>query len=111
VQLIPHAGTATFDGALTESQRAHLDNFNFDQLDLSSKDFDFEDIFTYDKPQRKLPRVVEVTPAPRQRDWSNFSFSHYTASMAARAKVNRSKSDISEMYLKNQVALTKARKP
>jgi hypothetical protein len=72
VQLIPHARTASFDIALTEAQRELLDGTSFDQLDLSSKDFDFEDIFTYDKPQRKLPKVVEVSIVVRETDGFNF---------------------------------------
>jgi hypothetical protein len=104
VQLIPHARTASFETTLTEAERDLLDQTNFDDEDLSSQDFDFEDIFTYDKPQRRLPKVVEVTTRTSQRDWSNFSFSHYSARTATRPKVNRSKSGVSEMYLKNQIA-------
>lgn len=110
VQLIPHERTASFDVALTDTQRALLQRTYFDQLDLSSKDFDFEDIFTYDKPQKKLPRVVEVTTPAREQDWGSFSFSHYTAAVAQRAKVNRSKSSISEKYVKNQTEQAYGRK-
>lgn len=38
---------------------------HFDAMDVSSQDFDFDDIFTYDNPQRKLPRVVEVSITAR----------------------------------------------
>ena len=102
VQLIPHVQTASFDVALTEAQRTLLDGTSFHSSDLSSQDFEFEDIFTYDKPQRKLPKVFEVTASTKSRDWSNFSFSHYTPVMTARAKVSRNRSGISEKYLRNQ---------
>jgi hypothetical protein len=104
VQLIPHARTASFETTLTDAERDRLDQTNFDDEDLSSQDFDFEDIFTYDKPQRRLPKVIEVTTRTSQRDWSNFSFSHYSARTGTRPKPNRSKSGVSEMYLKNQMA-------
>ncbi|KIW96427.1 uncharacterized protein Z519_03496 [Cladophialophora bantiana CBS 173.52] len=106
VQLVPYARTASFDISLSETERELLDkaSTNFDALDLSSKDFDFEDIFTYDKPQKKLTKgVVEVSrPTRDYRDWSSFSFSHYSAAMSARQKVNKAKSGIGELYLKNK---------
>ncbi len=104
MQLIPYSRTESFDVALTEVQRTLLDGTSFDLLDLSSQDFEFEDIFTYDKPQKKLSKVVEV--ATRERGWSNFSFPHYTAAMAARVEVNRKKSGIPDKSLKNQMAQT-----
>ena len=111
VQLVPHSRTASFDVALTNAERLLLDQTNFDHSDLSSQDFDFEDIFTYDRPQKKLPKVVEVTTVARQRDWSNFSFSYYTVAMAARAKANRNRSGgISDKYLKNQKVHANGRK-
>lgn len=67
---------------------------------MSSKDFDFEDVFTYDKPQRKLKSVVEVSSPTR--DWSNFSFSHYQSAVSMRPKVNSRKTSAGEMYVKNQ---------
>ena len=110
VQLIPHTRTASFDVALTNAQRDLLDKTNFDHLDLSSQDFDFEEIFTYDKPQRKLPKVVEVSMVVRERNWSSFPLSHYTAAMAARSKVNRNRSSTSEKYMKNQIAQSGAKR-
>jgi hypothetical protein len=100
---VPHARQLSFDIALSDAERLLVDKTNFKEDDLSSKDFDFEEIFTFDKPQRKLPRVVEVTTLPRERDWSNFSFSHYPAASNVRTKVNRQKSNVAEMYLKNQI--------
>ncbi|OAL35704.1 hypothetical protein AYO20_05085 [Fonsecaea nubica] len=105
VQLVPYARTASFDISLSDAERELLDkaSTNFDALDLSSKDFDFEDIFTYDKPQKKLNRVVEVSrPTRDYRDWSSFSFSHYSAAVNTRQKVNKAKSGIGELYLKNK---------
>ncbi|KAK5954229.1 hypothetical protein OHC33_004802 [Knufia fluminis] len=77
-----------------------LANTSFDAKDISSKDFDFEDVFTYDKPQRKLKSVVEVSSPTR--DWSNFSFSHYESAVAMRQKFNRTRSTVGAMYVKNQ---------
>jgi len=78
-------------------------------LDLSSKDFDFEDIFTYDKPQKKLRRgVVEVSsPNRTERDWSSFSFSHYSAAVGVRNKVNKAKFGGGEGYGKNDLGVRK----
>ncbi|KAL6241470.1 hypothetical protein RBB50_011734 [Rhinocladiella similis] len=103
VQLVPYTRTASFDVALSDAEREVLKNTNFDSMDLSSQDFEFEDIFTYDKPQKKLTKVVEVSrPNREHRDWSNFSFSHYSAAISARQKVNRQKSGIGELYMKNR---------
>ncbi|ETI27639.1 hypothetical protein G647_00088 [Cladophialophora carrionii CBS 160.54] len=107
VQLVPYARTASFDISLSEAERELVDKMatQFDALDLSSKDFDFDEIFTYDKPQRKLTKgVVEVSsPTRTQRDWSSFSFSHYSAAMNARNKVNHKvKPSIGEMYVKKK---------
>ena len=107
VQLIPYARTGSFDIGLSEAERQLVDQAasNFDALDLSSKDFDFDEIFTYDKPQKKFPKgVVEVSsPTRTQRDWSSFSFSHYSAALSTRNKVNaKGKPTIGEMYVKNK---------
>ncbi|RMD42059.1 hypothetical protein DV735_g3067, partial [Chaetothyriales sp. CBS 134920] len=88
---------------LSDADREVLRQAQFDRLDMSSQDFDFEDIFTYDKPQKKLTRVVEVSTPTRERDWSSFSFSHYKPALSSRHKVNnRSKTTVSELYLRNQ---------
>ena len=72
-------------------------------VDVGTRDFDFEDIFTYDKPQKKLSRCVEVSSPSKERDWSSFSFSHYTPAMAARSKVNgKVRASVGETYLRNQ---------
>lgn len=108
VQLVPYARTASFERSFSDAERELLDKAqaSLDALDLSSQDFDFEDIFTYDKPQKELNRVVEVSrPTRVHRDWSNFSFSHYPAAMSARNKVNthRAKNNgtIGGLYVKN----------
>lgn len=131
IQLVPHSRTPTyFDQPLTPSEQKLVEDTerHFDDLDLSSQDFDFDDVFTFDRPHRKIPRVVEVsTPSrervPSQRDWSNFSFSHYGVATNARAKghQHRMKPGIAGMqrelglgigaaYLRNQKALHKERK-
>lgn len=103
VQLVPYARTASFDVSFSDAERELLSKANFDALDLSSQDFDFEDVFTYDKPQKKLTKVVEVSrPTRDHRDWSNFSFSHYTAAMSARNRVIKPKTGIGELYMKNK---------
>lgn len=61
IQLVPHAPCASFSIPLSTLEQDLLNNTHFDKLDMSSQDFDFEDIFTYSKPQRKLSRVVEVS--------------------------------------------------
>lgn len=131
IQLIPHSRTpAYFDQPLTLSEQELVAETErrFDDLDLSSQDFDFDDVFTFDRPQRKIPRVVEVsTPTrergPSQRDWSNFSFSHYGAAANTRVKGHqyRMKPGLAGMqrelglgigaaYLRNQQALHRERK-
>lgn len=100
VQLLPHSRKSSYDASLSPSDIEFLANTSFDAKDISSKDFDFEEVFTYDKPQRKLKSVVEVSsPA---RDSSNFSFSHYPSAVAMRQKLNRTRSTAGEMYVKNQ---------
>lgn len=68
VQLIPHAPTPTYhDAPLTTTERALVRASEskiseFDDLDLSSADFDFDDVFTFDKPARKFRQgCVEVS--------------------------------------------------
>lgn len=101
VQLLPRSRTSSYDIPLSPSDIELLENTSFDSQDLSSKDFDFEEVFTYDKPQKKLRSVVEVSSPTR--DWSNFSFSHYPSAVSMRQKVNRNKSSTTgEMYMKNQ---------
>jgi hypothetical protein len=113
VQLIPHAGMPTYhDSPLTRAETALVSASEskiseFDDLDLSSADFDFEDVFTFDRPahsQRRLRQgCVEVSVrssglpsrhhrqhshqrqhsskqndnTATRRDWSDFSFSHF----------------------------------
>lgn len=100
VQLLPHSRTSSYDAAMSPSDIELLANTSFDAKDISSKDFDFEDVFTYDKPQRKLKSVVEVSSPTR--DWSSFSSSHYESAVAMRQKFNRTRSTVGEMYVKNQ---------
>jgi hypothetical protein len=101
VQLVPYARTASF-GVSFDAEPDLLKESHFDAFDLSSEDFDFEDIFTYNNPQKKLSKVVEVSTPAREPDWSNFSFSHYTAAMGARSKMDRPNTGIRKQYLKNQ---------
>lgn len=101
VQLVPHSRQPSYDASLSPSDIESLANTSFDSKDVSSKDFDFEDVFTYDKPQRKLKSVVEVSSSTR--DWSNFSFSHYHSAVNVRQKHNRNRSsNAGEMLMKNQ---------
>lgn len=102
MQLVPHAHTHSYDITLSESEKEILNNTNFDELDLSSKDFDFEDIFTYDRPQRKLSASGEIRSSVGEKEWSQFSFSHYSSSHDARSKVQRSRAGAGEMYVKNK---------
>lgn len=98
VQLVPHSRTSSYDGSLSPADIELLANTNFDSKDMSSRDFDFEDVFTYDKPQRKLKSVVEVSSP--SRDLSSSSFSHYSP-IVSKPKYNRKRSTASEMYMKN----------
>ena len=100
VQLLPHSRTPSYDASFSPSDIELLANTSFDAKDISSKDFDFEDVFTYDKPQRKLKSVVEVSSP--SREWSNFTFSHYPSAVAMRQKYSRTRSTAGEMYMKNQ---------
>jgi len=110
VQLVPYARTASFESSFSSAERELLDRASFDALDLSSQDFDFADIFTYDKPQKPLNKVVEVSrPTRSHRDWSNFSFSHYSTAVSTRQKVNshhhnhktKSGTGIGGLYVRN----------
>lgn len=98
VQLVPHSRTSSYEGSLSPSDIELLANTNFDSEDISSRDFDFDDVFTYDKPQKKLKSIVEVSST---RDWSHFTLSSYHPSGSTRQRYNRSRST-AEMYLKNQ---------
>jgi hypothetical protein len=64
--------------------RELLKKTTFDTFDISSRDFDFEEVFIFDEPQKKLTSVVEVSIPARERDGSNFSFSYYASGVAAR---------------------------
>lgn len=100
VQLVPHARTFSYDGSLSPSDIELLANTSFDAKDMSSKDFDFDDVFTYDKPQKKLKSVVEVSST---RDWSQCNSSHHSSlSAATRSKHSRGRTTASEMYKKNR---------
>lgn len=101
VQLVPHARTFSYDGSLSPSDIELLTNTSFDAKDMSSKDFDFDDVFTYDKPQKKLKSVVEVSST---RDWSQSGSSHYSSSSAVttRSKHSRGRSTAGELYKKNR---------
>lgn len=102
VQLIPFTRSVSLDASFTSADLDLLKRLSFNDQDLSSQDFAFDDVFTYDKPQRRLPQVTEVTVSTRERDWSSFTFPHYSAAVAQRAKVNRSKSTTGGAYLKNK---------
>lgn len=108
VQLVPHSRHPSYDASLSPSDLDLLSKTNFDAKDMSSKDFDFEDVFTYDKPQRKLKSVIEVQMSSPSREWSNFSFSHYPSAVSFRQKVNnRTRSNAAEMLMKNQDLMRK----
>jgi len=100
VQLVPHSRKPSHDGSLSPEDNKLLANTYFDSKDVSSKDFDFEDVFTYDKPQRKLKSVIEVSPS--SRDWTSYPFPHRQTSFTAMHKPNRQKSTSGELYLKNK---------
>lgn len=76
---------------------------------MSSKDFDFEDVFTYDKPQRKLKSVIEVQMTSPSKEWANYGFSHYPSAVNMRQKVNsqRTRSNAAELLMKNQMSVRK----
>lgn len=99
VQLVPHARTVSYDGSLSPSDIELLANTSFDAKDMSSRDFDFDDVFTYDKPQRKLKSVVEVSST---RDWSQFTFPNYSSAASTKQKHSRGRTTAGEMYVKNQ---------
>jgi len=100
VQLLPHSRTPSYDASFSPSDIELLANTSFDSKDVSSKDFDFEDVFTYDKPQRKLRSVVEVSSPTR--NWSSLPSSQYQQAAAMRQKFNRGRSTAGEKHVKNQ---------
>lgn len=101
VQLVPHARTFSYDGSLSPSDIELLTNTSFDSKDMSSKDFDFDDVFTYDKPQKKLKSVVEVSST---RDWSQSGSSCCSTPSAVtmRPKHSRGRSTAGELYKRNR---------
>jgi hypothetical protein len=85
---------------------------SFNPTDVSAQEFDFDDLFTYDKPQGKLRKCVEVslpsTSGSREKERKEaFSFSHYGNGMAAGGKLNgngaKARLDIAELYVRNQI--------
>lgn len=87
VQLVPYA-PASFSPSLTDFERELVNNTKFDALDMASSDLEFEDIFTYGKPQQKLARVVEVSlPARRGRKSSKHSGGYCDDVTRARDKI------------------------
>jgi hypothetical protein len=80
VQLVPYGHNSGLDPGLSGIERDLIDNTKFSALDLASQDLDFEEIFTYGKPQKKLTRVVEVTLSKRDdRKSPKYSYAHYGA--------------------------------
>jgi hypothetical protein len=83
---------------------------------VSAQDFDFDELFTYDKPQEKLSRVMEVslpsrstTPrVPLRRERIDFSFSHYNNGGNLNWKGKRARiGGLGELYVRNQVEAKK----
>lgn len=113
VQLIPHGRASSHDSYLSDLDKETISATYFDSKDISSKDFDFDDIFTYDRPQQKLNRVVEVsschrTPSNTQRDWSNIPPYCHGAAVPPRYKVShKSKGSMGDVYVKNAVEARK----
>jgi hypothetical protein len=108
ITLIPHTSSPTyFDIPLTrtESDLISSTEARFDDRDLSSQDFDFDDVFTFDRPLGRKVRsgVVEVSTPSREirpsnpsrgvrhveRDWAAFSFSHYGGGAGQGGNVSR----------------------
>ena len=93
LQLVPHARTGSHDAAFSTTELELLKHMSFSDQDVSSMDFSFDEIFTFDKPQQRLSRVVEVSTPSRERDWSSFSFSHnHLAVRTTRHKSHKPKS-------------------
>jgi len=79
---------------------------------VSAQEFDFDDLFTYDKPQGKLRKCVEVSlpsasgSREKERKKEAFSFSHYGNGMAAGGKLSgngaKARLGIAELYVRNQ---------
>lgn len=103
VQLIPHSRTLSYDNTLLQSEKELLANTNFDDKDLSSQDFEFEEVFTYDRPQKKLNPVVEVST----RAASSFSDSYFKPPAGPRQQVYKTKSTVGELYMRNHHASRK----
>jgi hypothetical protein len=87
VQLVPYA-PASFSLSLTDLERELVNNTKFDAVDLASSDLEFEDIFTYGKPQQKLARVVEVSlPTRHRRKSSKPSGGYYDTGTRTRDEI------------------------
>jgi len=88
VHLTPRAGKSNFGSSLSDTEREPQKTTS-DASDVSLRDFDFEEIFIFDEPQKKLTSVVEVSIPAWERDWSNFSFSYYATGVAARNEMSK----------------------
>jgi hypothetical protein len=91
VHLMPHRGASSFGSSRSDTERERLQKTTTDASDASSGDFDFEDIFIYDEPQKKVTNVDEVMGPARGREWSDFSFSRYASGTAARHEMTKQK--------------------
>lgn len=60
VQLIPYSRNLSIDASISPADQHLIDRTHFDSRDVSGKEFDFEDVFTYDRPQTKVHKVLEV---------------------------------------------------
>lgn len=102
VQLVPHVHKMSYDSSLTQSEKKILDGTSFDAMDLSSKDFDFDDIFTYSNPQKRLGSVVEAQSSSRERERTILLLSQHIPTPAIKQKSNRRSSGFADVYVKKK---------
>lgn len=102
VQLVPYVHKMSYDSSLTQSEKEILDNTDFDASDLSSKDFDFDEIFTYDKPQKRLVSVIEAQSSSRDRGQAAQSLLQHIPTPSVKQKSNRRSSGVADVYVKKK---------
>jgi len=82
VHLVLRVPTSNNFGCSLCDTESDLTKATFDAFDISSRDFDFEEIFIFN--EKKLTGVIEASSPTQEQDQSSFSFSYYASAMTVR---------------------------
>ncbi|KIW87015.1 uncharacterized protein Z519_12312 [Cladophialophora bantiana CBS 173.52] len=97
IHRLPYGGASSLSSSPSNMESELLKKTTPDTADASAGDFDFEELFICDEPQKKLKSVVEVSIPTRERDRSNFSFSYYASGRGAGNEMSKNESDHLDM--------------